>query len=114
MFLVSKKNKNDEKTLDDEKSEKTDKDEKDNQVRRRWGNPLEGKFFNEHWEIAESLNLFDTERSAKISQSRFVTLLDQGARLERALINFMLDLHTAKGYKEVLPPALVNTARDNF
>lgn len=86
------------------------KSEKENQERRRWGTPREENGLREHWEVAEKLKLFDTERSAKISQSRFVTLLNQGARLERCLINFMLDLHTSKGYKEVLPPALVNTA----
>jgi len=84
--------------------------EKDNQETRSWGNPRKDKNLKEHWEIAERLGLFETERSARISQSRFVTLLNQGARLERALINFMLDLHTAKGYIELLPPALVNTA----
>ncbi len=86
------------------------KNEKDNQVRRNWGNPRIGNDLKQHWEIADQIGLFDTEKSVKIAQSRFVTLLNQGARLERALINFMLDLHTAKGYKEVLPPVLVNTA----
>ena len=76
---------------------------------RRWGNPRNEKNLLEHWEIAYNLELFDTERSSKISQSRFVTLLNQGAKLERALINFMLDLHSGKGYQEVLPPVLVNT-----
>ncbi len=85
-------------------------DEKSNQEKHRWGNPLKGENLLEHWEIAEKLNLFDTERSARIAQSRFVTLLGEGARLERALINFMLDLHIKKGYLEVLPPVLVNTA----
>ncbi len=86
------------------------KNEKDNKEIRYWGVPRKERNLQEHWEIAEKLKLFDTERSARISQSRFVTLLNQGARLERALINFMLDLHTAKGYREVLPPVLVNTA----
>jgi len=54
--------------------------------------------------------LVDTERSVRIAQSRFVTLLGQGARLERALINFMLDRHSSAGYREVMPPILVNTA----
>ncbi len=84
--------------------------EKDNQEKRRWGNPRNEKNLKTHWEIAEKIGLFDTERSARISQSRFVTLINQGARLERALINFMLDLHISKGYKELLPPVLVNTA----
>ncbi len=86
------------------------KDEKDNQEKYRWGAPRQEANLEEHWEIANRIKLFDTERTAKISQSRFVTLLGQGARLERALINFMLDLHTSKGYQEVFPPVLVNTA----
>ena len=85
------------------------KNESDNKEIKRWGDPREGKGLKEHWKIAQELNLWDTERSSKISQSRFVTLLNQGARLERALINFMLDLHTSKGYQEVLPPVLVNS-----
>ena len=86
------------------------RDENDNQERRCWGKPREGKGLLEHWSIAERLKLFETERSVRIAQSRFVTLMGQGARLERALINFMLDLHTSKGYREVMPPVLVNTA----
>ncbi len=88
----------------------TGKDEKDNQETRRWGSPRNENNLLEHWEIAERLKLLDTERSVRIAQSRFVTLLGDGARLERALINFMLDMHTQKGYKEVLPPVLVNSA----
>ena len=86
------------------------KDEHDNVEVRRWGTPRIEDGLEEHWQIAQRLNLFDTERSVRISQSRFVTLMGQGARLERALINFMLDLHTSKGYREVMPPVLVNTA----
>ncbi len=77
---------------------------------RRWGTPRREKHLKEHWEIAENLYLFDTERSARIAQSRFVTLFNMGAKLERSLINFMLDLHRSKGYTEVLPPVLVNTS----
>ena len=84
--------------------------EADNVELRRWGTQRQEQGLEEHWQIAERLNLFDTERSVRIAQSRFITLLGQGARLERALINFMLDQHTAKGYREVLPPVLVNTA----
>ena len=84
--------------------------ESDNVEVRRWGNPREEEGLEEHWQIAERLQLIDTERSVRIAQSRFVTLMGQGARLERGLINFMLDLHTRKGYREVLPPVLVNTA----
>jgi len=85
--------------------------EDDNVEIKRWGNPR-GKedWLEEHWQIADRLGLFETERSVRIAQSRFVTLMGQGARLERALINFMLDLHGGKGYREVLPPILVNSA----
>lgn len=86
------------------------KDETDNVEVRRWGVPRIDDGLEEHWQIADRLGLFDTERSVRIAQSRFVTLMGQGARLERALISFMLDLHTAKGYCEVLPPVLVNSS----
>ena len=86
------------------------KDETANVEIRRWGEPRQEDNLEEHWQIADRRNLFDTERSVRIAQSRFVTLIGQGARLERGLINFMLDLHTSKGYREVLPPVLVNTA----
>jgi seryl-tRNA synthetase len=63
-----------------------------------------------HWEIGERLGIIDFERAAKISGSRFVVQFGQGARLERALANFMLDLHTREhGYTEVLPPFMVNS-----
>ena len=84
--------------------------EDDNKEVRRWGDPRLEDGLMEHWQIAEQLSLLDTERSVRIAQSRFVTLFGQGARLERSLINFMLDLHTGKGYREVLPPVLVNSA----
>ena len=85
--------------------------EDDNVEIKRWGSPREKEdWLEEHWQIAERLGLFETERSVRIAQSRFVTLMGQGARLERALINFMLDLHGGKGYREVLPPILVNSA----
>ncbi len=79
----------------------------------RWGDPRTpkaGETLQEHWQIAERLGLFESERSVRIAQSRFVTLMGSGARLERALISFMLDLHGGKGYTEVLPPILVNSA----
>ena len=76
----------------------------------RWGTPRDEDGLEEHWQIAERLGLFESERSVRIAQSRFVTLLGAGARLERALISFMLDLHGGKGYTEVLPPILVNSA----
>jgi len=89
------------------------KSEADNVEIKTWGSPrlaASGETLEEHWQIAERLGLFETERSVRIAQSRFVTLMGQGARLERSLINFMLDLHTGKGYREVLPPILVNSA----
>ena len=77
---------------------------------KRWGSPRQEAGLEEHWQIAERLGLFEAERSVRIAQSRFVTLMGQGARLERALISFMLDLHATKGYREVMPPILVNSA----
>ncbi len=93
----------------------TGRSEADNVVIHTWGEPRVGPLasgapLQEHWEIAERLGIVDTERSVRIAQSRFVTLLGQGARLERALISFMLDRHTQRGYTEVLPPILVNSA----
>jgi len=88
--------------------------EADNVEVSTWGNPRRpgpGETLHEHWQIAERLGLLDSgERSVRIAQSRFVTLLGQGARLERALIAFMLDRHTVRGYTEVMPPILVNSA----
>ena len=86
------------------------KDESDNKEIRHWGEVKKNESFRHHWEISEGIGIFDTERSVRISQSRFVTLLNQGAKLERALINFMLDLHISKGYLEISPPVLVNTS----
>jgi len=85
-------------------------DERENRELRRWGEPRTGDNLQEHWQIGERLGLWDSERSVRVAQSRFVTLMGAGARLERALISFMLDLHTGKGYREVLPPALVNSS----
>ena len=93
-----------------EKNSLKGRNEKDNKEIRRWGEPISGNNLKEHWEIANKLNLWDSERSSVIAKSRFVTLFKQAAKLERSLINFMLDLHIKKGYLEVLPPALVNTA----
>ena len=76
---------------------------------REWGNPLKKKDLKSHWEIGENLNLFDSNKTSKISKSRFITLKGNGARLERALISFMLDVHSKNGYLELLPPALVNS-----
>jgi seryl-tRNA synthetase len=87
--------------------------EADNVVVKTWGEPRRagsGEVLKEHWQLLDELGLIDTERSVRIAQSRFITLLGQAARLERALIQFMLDLHAGRGYREVLPPILVNTA----
>ena len=85
------------------------KDESHNVQVKTWGDPLVSENLKSHWEIGESLNLFDSVKSTKISKSRFITLIGNGARLERALINFMLDMHTSNGYLELMPPALVNS-----
>ncbi len=83
-------------------------DESQNVEVRRWGKPKEFNFEPKpHWEIGERLGILDFERASKLSGSRFVVLKGWGARLERALINFMLDHHGRRGYKEVLPPHLV-------
>ncbi|MFW8600085.1 serine--tRNA ligase [Desulfobacterota bacterium M19] len=88
------------------------KDDNDNVELRRWGQERQFSFTpKEHWEIGEALGVLDFERAAKLSGARFAVLKGMASRLERALINFMLDLHTEKhGYEEVLPPFLVNTA----
>jgi seryl-tRNA synthetase len=79
---------------------------------RRWGAPPKFDFAPKpHWELGEQLGVLDLERAAKLSGSRFAVYWDLGARMERALANFMLDLHTREhGYTEVLPPFLVNSA----
>lgn len=86
------------------------KDEQDNQAVRRWGKPQAFAFKpKSHSEIGEQLGILDFERGAKITGARFTVYFGAGARLERALINFMLDLHTGEHqYKEVLPPVIVN------
>ncbi len=85
------------------------KNESENIEIRNWGNILKKENSKSHWEIGEGLNLFDTKRTSRISKSRFVTLIGNGAKLERALINFMLDIHHKNGYLELMPPALVNS-----
>ncbi len=76
---------------------------------KEWGNPLNKDNLKTHWEIGENLNLFDSIKSTKIAKSRFITLTGNGAKLERALINFMLDIHSNNGYLELMPPALVSS-----
>ena len=91
-------------------SVKVGRNETDNREVRRWGEPSEFDFApKNHWDIGEELGILDFERAAKIAGARFAVYRGAGARLERALINFMLDLHTSEnGYKEMLPPALAN------
>lgn len=74
----------------------------------KWGNPKSESWVKPHWEIGAKLNIFDFERGVKIAQSRFTVLSGIGAKLERALMNFMLDHGASKGYKEIFPPILVN------
>jgi seryl-tRNA synthetase len=85
-------------------------DEGANEVVRTWGEPRSFSFDHQpHWEIGVRLGLLDFERAGKISGARFYVLTGQGARLERAITNFMLDLHTGEhGYTEIFPPVLVN------
>src|SRR5699024_10947 len=89
----------------------TGEDEDDNVEVRSWG---EKKSFDfepiPHWDVATNLNIVDFERAAKVTGSRFVFYRGLGARLERALISFMLDYHTDHhGYEEMLPPYIVNS-----
>jgi seryl-tRNA synthetase len=86
-------------------------DERANTIEKTWGAPPTFDFpALPHWEIGERLGILDFERAAKISGARFVVHYGQGARLERAIANFMLDLHTSQhGYTEVLPPYMVNS-----
>jgi seryl-tRNA synthetase len=87
------------------------KSEHDNVEMKRWGERREFAFQPKpHWEIGEALGILDLERAAKLSGARFAVYWAEGARLERALINFMLDTHTREhGYTEVLPPFMVNS-----
>ncbi|MGL6064672.1 MAG: serine--tRNA ligase [Fusobacteriaceae bacterium] len=91
------------------KSTSIGKDENDNVEVRRWGTPNKFSFTPKaHWEIGENLEILDFERGAKLGGSRFVIYRGMGARLERALINFMLDTHTMEhGYIEHITPFLV-------
>ena len=86
------------------------KDSSDNKEERRWGKPQQFSFTpRTHWDLGEALGILDFDRAAKIAGARFAVLMGAGARLERALINYMLDLHTIQhGYREVIPPLLVN------
>jgi seryl-tRNA synthetase len=84
----------------------------DNKEVRKWGTPPEFSFTPKpHWELGEQLGVLDMERAVKLTGARFAVYWDLGAKLERALANFMLDLHTSEhGYTEVLTPYMVNSA----
>lgn len=85
------------------------KDESDNVEVRSWGAPRSFDFEPlNHWDIGAVLDILDFERASKIAGARFCLTKGAGARLERALMNFMLDMNTAKGYAEVFPPIIVN------
>src|SRR4029079_16898288 len=85
--------------------------EADNIEVRQWGSQPTFDFTPKpHWELGEQLGVLDMERATKLTGARFAVYWDLGARLERALANFMLDLHTREhGYTEVLPPYMVNS-----
>ena len=84
------------------------KDESENPERRRWGTPREFDFdFKPHWDLGTDLDILDFDRGNKLSGSRFTVLGGAGARLERALINYFLDTHTSRGFKEWWPPIVV-------
>lgn len=88
--------------------------EDDFRVERTWGEPRAFDFeAKAHWEVGEGLGIFDFERAAKVTGSRFVFYRGLGARLERAVIAFMLDMHTERhGYTELIPPYMTNSASD--
>jgi seryl-tRNA synthetase len=90
----------------------TGKSEADNVTVKTWGEKRPFDFEPKpHWDLGEALGILDLERAAKLSGARFAVYMGAGARLERALISFMLDMHTVKhGYMEVLPPFMVNSA----
>lgn len=87
------------------------KDDSDNVEQRRFGTPREFDFeAKPHWDIATMHDILDFDRGAKLSGARFTIMKGQGARLERAITNFMLDVHQEQGYLEVAPPFAVNRA----
>ena len=84
-------------------------DEDENVEVRRWGTPREFDFdIKAHWDLGEDLDILDWERGAKVTGSRFLFYKGLGARLERAIYNFMLDEHAKEGYTEIIPPYMVN------
>ena len=86
--------------------------EDDNVEVYKWGEPRKFDFeFKPHWDLCEQKNIVDFERGVKLSQSRFTLYRGKGAKLERAIINFFLDIHTQEqGYEEILPPFMANAA----
>lgn len=87
------------------------KDDSENVEQRRWGNPPKFDFeLKPHWELGEKLNILDPTGAAKVTGARFHFYRGLGAALERAVINFYLDIHTENGYTELLPPFIVNRA----
>lgn len=88
----------------------TGKSEADNPTLKTWGEKKSYDFAPKpHWEIGAELGILDLDRATKLSGARFAVYMGTGAKLERALINFMLDLHEKQGYTEVLPPFMVNS-----
>ncbi len=85
----------------------TGQDENDNLEIRKWGKATSNLNIKEYWEVASKLDIIDFERGTKLSGSRFVIYKGMGAKLERALMNFMLDENTKRGYVEIEPPVLV-------
>lgn len=87
------------------------KDDSENVEVRRWGEPTKFDFEPKaHWDIGADLGILDPETAAKVTGTRFHFYKDMGARLERAIMNFFLNTHTANGYTEVFPPYMVNRA----
>ena len=87
------------------------KDDTENVELRRWGEPRQFDFEPKaHWDIGQDLNILDPERAGKVTGARFHFYKDLGARLERAIMNYFLDTHTANGYTEVFPPFMANKA----
>jgi seryl-tRNA synthetase len=85
------------------------RDETENREERMWGEPREFDFQPlNHWDLGEMNEMMDFQRAAMVAGSRFSIMKGAGARLERALMNFMLDINTSKGYVEILPPIMVN------
>ncbi|MDD4835244.1 MAG: serine--tRNA ligase [Lutispora sp.] len=86
------------------------KSDADNKEMRRWGEPTKFPYEPKaHWDVGEDLGILDFATAGKVTGARFTFYRGLGARLERALINFMLDTHTANGYMEILPPYMANS-----